>query len=303
MIPFVKMHGIGNDYVYLDAFSRPDLERHPDLPGLARRISDRHRGVGSDGLILVCRPASPAGPGGAHVRMRMFNADGSEAEMCGNGVRCVAKFAHDRLRIRTRPMLVETGRGVLPIEYETEGGALARATVDMGEPLTALDRIPVRRDALAATPRPHEFAVAAGLTGEEPWVAAFVSTGNPHAVCFDDANRALAGGGFDALDLARVGPALERHAAFPNRVNVHFVQVQSPREARVRTWERGAGATLACGTGACAVCVAGVISGRLERHVLLHLPGGDLRIRWDERSNHVFMTGPAEDVFEGAWPG
>lgn len=293
---FVKMHGIGNDYLYLDAVTDVAIEHRPDLPDLARAMSDRHRGVGSDGIILVCRPR-----GDAHVRMRMFNADGSESEMCGNGVRCVAKFAHDRLRVRDNPMRVETGRGVLAIGYETESGRLASATVDMGEPILDLPKIPVREDRVSPAPRGHEFRIEVGAK-KEAWTAAFVSMGNPHAVFFDDENPGIRLDGPDRLDLPRIGPLIERHPAFPNRVNAHFVAVRSPREADMRTWERGAGATLACGTGACAVCVAGVRTGRLERDVLLHLPGGDLRIRWDEGSHHVLMTGPAEDVCEGEWP-
>ncbi|MFM9994798.1 MAG: diaminopimelate epimerase [Phycisphaerales bacterium] len=294
---FVKMHGIGNDYVYLDAVTDDAPERRPDLPALARAMSDRHRGIGSDGLILVCRPK-----GSAHVRMRMFNADGSESEMCGNGVRCVTKFAYDRLGVRANPMLVETGRGVLSIRYETAGGRLASATVDMGEPILDLSRIPVREDRLAWKGVKNHYGLTAGEAGDDAWVGVFVSMGNPHAVFFDDENARIKLEGLDRLDLPRIGPPIEHHPAFPNRVNAHFVVPRTPREAHMRTWERGAGATLACGTGACAVCVAGVRTGRLERNVLLHLPGGDLSIRWDEPTNHVFMTGPAADVFDGEWP-
>ena len=294
---FVKMHGIGNDYVYLDAYNEPALAERADLPELARRVSDRHTGIGSDGLILVCRP-SQGGPG-AHVRMRMFNSDGSESEMCGNGVRCVAKFAHDRLGTRERPMRVETGRGVLAIDYEVEGGRLARATVDMGEPIQELERVPVRVEE-SAWHREHYVCVEAPFGA--PCIGVCVSMGNPHFVLFSDENEALFEKGIDALELGRIGPQIERHAAFPRRINVHVVTVASRGEARMRTWERGAGITMACGTGACAVLVAGVLTGRLDREALLHLPGGDLTIRWKEASNHVFMTGPATDVFEGEWP-
>ncbi len=296
---FVKMHGIGNDYVYLDAVIDPSIEGRGDLPELARRISDRHRGVGSDGLILVCRAASAE----AHVRMRMFNSDGSESEMCGNGVRCVAKFAHDRLGVKANPMLVETGAGVLPIEYETEAASLTRATVDMGEPILELARVPVDEREVAFRGVKHLYGIEVGTEKEGVWVGAFVSMGNPHAVFFDAENALLRGDGLEVLDIRRVGPRIEIHAAFPNRVNAHFVSVKSPREATMRTWERGAGATMACGTGACAVAVAGVRLGLLERRVMLHLPGGDLQIEWDAVTNHVLMTGPATDVFEGDWPG
>ncbi len=294
---FVKMHGIGNDYVYLDAVGAPALEaRFEGAAGadLVRRMSDRHRGIGSDGVILVCRARA-----GADVRMRMLNADGSESEMCGNGIRCVAKLAYDRLGIHANPMRVETGHGVLSIAYETAGGRLATATVDMGEPILEPSRVPVDASRLRPHAGAHRWTVdAAG----EPWVASFVSMGNPHAVFFHADNPGLAGAPLDRFDLRRLGPMIETHPAFPNRINAHIVAVGSAHEATMRTWERGAGLTQACGTGACAVCVAGVRTGRLARDVLLHLPGGDLRIHWSEADGHVRMTGPATEVFEGEWP-
>ena len=288
-VRFVKMHGIGNDYVYLDAVTHPELAARDDLPDLARRMSDRHTGIGSDGLILVCPPTATAD---AHVRMRMFNADGSESAMCGNGVRCVAKFAHDRLSVHASPMRIETGTRVLSIEYEVIEGRLTTATVDMGEPILELADVPVDRAGLVRVLDDGVYAEfeAAG----ERFKAVFVSMGNPHAVVFID--------DVSGLDLERLGPQIERHRAFPERINAHFAQIQSRDEAIMRTWERGSGATRACGTGACAVCVAGVRTGQLDREVLLHLPGGDLRVRWDESTNHVFMTGPATNVFEGDWP-
>lgn len=303
------MHGIGNDYVYLDGFADAALGARRDLAELARAISDRHTGVGSDGLIVVCPPTSAGGERGAQVRMRMFNRDGSESEMCGNGVRCVAKFAHDRLGIEHNPMSVETGRGVLSIGYRLdERGTLVEATVDMGEPVLELARVPVAEDRIKRGPRSHEWAVAlcgaeaerAGAPAEA--TATFVSMGNPHAVFFGDASgAALSARALEAIDLARWGPLIERHEAFPQRVNAHFVAVETRGRARMRTWERGAGATQACGTGACAVVVAGVLTGRLDRDVEVRLPGGALRVRWDESSGHVFMTGPAEVICEGTW--
>lgn len=298
---FVKMHGIRNDYVYLDAVNEPALEQR-DLAALARAVSDRHAGVGSDGLILVCAPRA-----GGDVRMRMFNADGSESEMCGNGVRCVAKFAHDRLGVRARPMRVETGRGLLSIDYRVEGGKLMAATVDMGEPILEAGRIPVQMPGIGAGERVIDAPLAkTGLTlprvaGSAEWAeacgleakATCVSMGNPHLVLFcRDVAR---------VPLEMVGPALETASVFPRRINVHFVAVHSEAEATMRTWERGAGITQACGTGASAVLVAGVLTGRLGREALLHLPGGDLRIAWDEGSGRVFKTGPATEVFEGEW--
>jgi diaminopimelate epimerase len=300
-VKFTKMHGIGNDYVYLDAVSDPAIEQRPGLPELARAISDRHTGVGSDGLILICRPAEVArgSPATPSVRMRMFNADGSESEMCGNGLRCVAKFAHDRLGINANPMLVQTGRGKLSVSYEVDpSGKLRAATVDMGEPILDPGAIPVDLGRLKGTGRAHEYGIeAAGETLN----AVFVSMGNPHAVIFTEPGPGSRSP-IDPQRLSRLGPAIERHDAFPRRTNVHFATVLSPVEVTMCTWERGAGATLACGTGACAVLVAGVIMERLNRSATLHLPGGDLRVRWDQPTNHVFMTGPATEIFDGVWP-
>jgi diaminopimelate epimerase len=280
---FTKMHGIGNDYVYVDCVRATPP---PDPAALARAVSDRHFGVGSDGLILIC-PSERA-----DARMRMFNADGSESEMCGNGIRCVAKFVHDH-GIAAKPRLtIETGRGVLTLDLEVRGGAVSRVRVNMGEPILESVRIP--------TTLPGDPPVSAPLVvGAGSLEVTCVSMGNPHAVVY-------AGDEFfatDARDLvAEVGPQLERHAAFPRRVNAHFVKVHSPSEVTVRTWERGSGVTLACGTGACAVCVAGVLTGRTGRTLLAHLPGGDLELEWSERDNCVYKTGPATEVFSGEWP-
>ena len=197
-------------------------------------------------------------------------------------------------------MRVETGRGVLSIDYATRVGKLVEATVDMGRPILTLSRVPVRKSELAFVSRVRHHD---GVCGRDfGWVATFVSMGNPHAVVFEDGSKDFTAARLRSLDLNREGPLMEWHPAFPKRINTHFVAPLSKSEGVMRTWERGAGATRACGTGACAVAVAGVLTGRFGRRVLLHLPGGDLRIRWDERSGHVFMTGPAEDVFEGEWP-
>jgi diaminopimelate epimerase len=295
-IPFTKMHGIGNDYVYVNGF-----EHAVSRPGkVARIISDRHTGIGGDGLILVLPPAKGVR---ADVRMRMFNADGSEGEMCGNGIRCVCKFAHDRGLSTRCPMRIQTGRGVLKLDYSLDRhGLVDEVTVDMGKPILALQRIPVHESRLAWKGVNHQYGV--GEVGDEDdcWSAVFVSMGNPHAVFFSDENPGLMHGFMDGgFDLAKWGPRIERHRAFPHRINAHFVQVLSRREARMRTWERGSGMTMACGTGACAVAVAGALTGRLSRDVTLHLPGGDLRIHWDKRTSHVLMTGPATEVFSGQW--
>lgn len=290
---FVKMHGLGNDYVYLDAVTVPAMESEHDLPALARAMSDRHRGIGSDGLILICRPTAP----GADVRMRMFNADGSEAQMCGNGIRCVARFARERLGVRSLPIRVQTGRGVLEIACEFDGaGRFRSATVDMGAPVLEPHLIPIDPRHVRRAVREHEHTLHDGPGGSLRWT--FVSMGNPHAVCFVEDPARLAG-------FAGIGDpsALERHPAFPQRINVHVAFVEARGRAAMRTWERGAGFTQACGTGACAVAVAGVLTGRMDRGAVLTLPGGELRVRWDSDTRHVLMTGPAEEVFEGRWLG
>ncbi len=291
---FVKMHGIGNDYVYVNAFE----EIVDDPAAMARLVSPRNTGVGSDGLILVCPPTSSD----ADVRMRMFNADGSESEMCGNGIRCVAKFAVDRGISRRNPIRVETGRGTLAIEWKVGiDGKVNLATVDMGAPILEAERIPARLPGVAPSARivAHPIDRTTLAAGDGAWIEASgcaasitcVSMGNPHVVlfCKDVA----------AVPLERVGPALERHPWFPKRINVHFVTVEQPDEVTMRTWERGSGITLACGTGASAVCVAGVLTGATARDILAHLPGGDLRLVWPSDHESVRMTGPATEVYGG----
>lgn len=281
---FTKMHGLGNDYVYVNGFD----ESVSDPAHLAQIISDRHTGIGSDGLILIL-PSDKA-----DVRMRMFNADGSESEMCGNGVRCLAKYAFDHGLTRNNPMRVETGRGVLALALEVAGGKVRQVTVDMGEPILPLASIPVNPEQVTRGQREHEYRLVLPKTGEI-LETAFVSVGNPHAIIFTpDAS---------AIDLTVLGPAVENHSAFPRRINAHWVQVHSPSEITMRTWERGSGITLACGTGASAVCVAGVLTGRTGRKILAHLPGGDLTLEWRESDNHIYMTGPATEVFSGEWSG
>ena len=281
------MHGLGNDYVYVNGFE----ERVDDPAALAPRIADRHTGVGGDGLILILPPEDS---GAADVRMRMFNADGSEAEMCGNGVRCVAKYARDHGLSDERPMRVQTGAGVLSIDYTTDAdGRLALATVDMGEPILEAGKIPVAIPDVAADAQVVNHPFRGGVDLADDRMTA-VSMGNPHAVFYCDH--------FEGLGLATIGPKIEKHPWFPHRVNVHFARVHSPGEATMRTWERGSGATQACGTGACAVCVAGVLTGRTDRKLLAHLPGGDLELEWRKADNHVYMTGPATEVFSGDWP-
>ncbi|MCL4211268.1 MAG: diaminopimelate epimerase [Phycisphaeraceae bacterium] len=298
---FVKMHGAANDYIYVDGFAQQREMAAYDLPALSREISHRHTGIGADGLIVIM---PPDGGVDAHVRMRMFNADGSESEMCGNGIRCVAKFAHDRGLTKAKPIRVQTGAGVLSIDFTTDASdRVIAATVDMGEPILEPSRVPVDvRGASKVVNHSSDGLWSWSIDGGDAWVRTCgldprmttVSMGNPHVVFYcDDAA---------AVPLASIGPVIEHATVFPRRVNVHFVQVHTPAEVTMRTWERGSGITQACGTGACAVCVAGVLTGRTDRELLAHLPGGDLRLRWDEGSNHVFKTGPAVTVFEGVWP-
>lgn len=295
MIRFTKMHGIGNDYVYVNCFE----ERVDDPAALAPKIANRHFGVGGDGLILLLPPEQGVD---AHVRMRMFNADGSESEMCGNGIRCVCKLAHDRGVCSANPMRIQTGAGVLELAYTLDkSGKVEMVTVDMGVPALSLSDIGVNEDCLAW------FNAATHGGGIEVdgvcWTGTFVSMGNPHVVIFAEENPELMRDTLARVDVAKWGPLIEHHPAFPSRINVHFVQLQTPREVTMRTWERGSGITLACGTGASAVCVAGVLTGRTNREIVAHLPGGDLTLRWDESANHVFKTGPAVEVFTGVWRG
>ncbi|MBL8825918.1 MAG: diaminopimelate epimerase [Planctomycetaceae bacterium] len=285
---FTKMHGAGNDYVYIDAFREPLAT---DASQLAPAISDRHFGVGGDGLVVIA-PSERA-----DARMRMYNADGTESEMCGNAVRCVAKYVYDHGLARKPQLTIETGRGVLSLDLEVRDNRVQRVTVDMAEPILAADKIPttLTGDKVVDVPvqglldlQDDGWVQAAGL---DPRMTC-VSMGNPHAVlyCADVAK----------VPLERIGKTLEHAAVFPRRMNIHFVQIQMLEEVSMRTWERGSGITLACGTGASAVCVAGVLSGRSGRRILAHLPGGDLELHWAE-NGHVYMTGPAVEVFSGEW--
>lgn len=275
---FTKMHGAGNDYVYVNCFE----EALPaDIASLAMAVSDRHKGIGSDGLILIC-PSEKA-----DARMRMFNADGSESEMCGNGVRCVAKYVYDHGIARQKTLKIETGAGVLHLDLELAGGRVSQVRVNMGKPILNSAEIP--------TLLPGDPPVDADLDlGDQSLKVTCVSMGNPHCITFvDELNDRWVHG---------IGPKVEVHPMFPNRVNAEFIEVVSPTELKMRVWERGSGETQACGTGACASAVAGVLTGRSERDVLIHLPGGDLRLEWAD-SDEVFMTGPAVEVYQGVWTG
>ena len=273
---FTKMHGLGNDYIFIDGFA----ERVANPARLARRMSDRHFGVGGDGLILIL-PSKRA-----DLRMRMFNADGSEAEMCGNGIRCLAKYAYEHGLARKRVITVESKAGVHALENTVIFGKWRKVRVDMGRPGLDRRQIPMRGRAGRVVGEP--LAVD-GVTYE----ITALSMGNPHCVIFVDE--------VDKFPVAEVGPKIESHRRFPQRTNTEFVQVLSRGEVSMRTWERGAGETLACGTGASAVCVAGALTGKTERAVNVNLLGGCLELEWAE-DDHVYMTGPAEEVFTGEWP-
>lgn len=275
---FTKMQGCGNDYIYVDCFTQK-LPRDP--AALSRAVSDRHFGIGGDGLILICRSET------ADARMRMYNADGSEAEMCGNGVRCVAKYVYDHGLVPKQTLTIETGRGVLTLELEVQGGKVRQVRVDMGEPILEAARIPTT---LAGTP-PVNVPLA---TPDGTLAVTCASMGNPHCITFVDQIT-------DAMVLG-TGPQVEKLAAFPRRTNVEFVRVNRADDVTMRVWERGSGETLACGTGACAVAVAGVLTGKTGRKITAHLPGGDLHLHWSESDNHVYMSGPAVEVFSGEWP-
>lgn len=272
---FAKMHGAGNDYVYVNGFE----ETVTDPQTLAIAVSNRQFGIGSDGLILILPSLA------ADVRMRMFNADGSEAEMCGNGIRCVAKYAYDHGLVHDKNIRVETAAGIKPLQLFTNCDNLVdKVKVNMGAPLLARQEIPMTG---SADPQ----VVAESLTVlDRTFEVTCVSMGNPHCVIFVD--------DVDQFPVEQYGPAIENHPLFPRRINVEFVEIISPNEVRQRTWERGAGETLACGTGASAVTVAGVLTGRTGRHQLNHLRGGDLEMEWAE-DGCIYMTGPAVQVFEG----
>ncbi len=280
-LAFTKMHGCGNDYVYVVA----DRVRPADPGALARRLSDRRFGIGADGLIMLCPSTS------VDVRMEMYNADGSRGEMCGNGIRCVARLHYELSGGRKNPIVVDTDCGPKSIAMKLEGGRTVGATVDMGAPILEGREIPVDHDG-----RIIDFPLEVG--GREYRVTA-VSMGNPHCVVFveDDSVFSL-----DVWEFARLGRQFEHHPFFPRRVNTEFILPLARNRLKMRVWERGSGETLACGTGACAAQVAAVLTGRADRSATVELRGGNLEIEWRERgpeAGHVFMTGEAVEVFTG----
>ena len=273
---FTKMHGLGNDYVYVNGFA----EQVDDPVALARAVSDRHFGIGGDGLILIL-PSDKA-----DCRMRMFNADGSEAQMCGNGIRCVAKYVYDHDIARRTTLNVETLAGVIDLDLFVAGGVVERVCVKMGEPRLQREQIPMRG-------APGEVINEPLLVNGETFDVTAVSMGNPHCVVFVDA--------VGSFDVAHWGPLFEHHDAFPERVNTEFIQVDDRESFSMRVWERGSGETLACGTGAAAAAVACHLTGRTGRRVTGHLLGGPLELEWQASDNQVLMTGPAVEVFSGEW--
>jgi diaminopimelate epimerase len=282
LVRFTKMEGLGNDYIYVNNLVEQISE--DSFPALSIAVSERHFGIGADGLIVIL----PATVPGHDFRFRMFNADGSESEMCGNGIRCFARYCFDRGLTTKRTFKVQTLAGTIVPEIRLDAsGAVEGVRVDMGEPRLSRAQIPM---AGPDTDRvvDEEFSV----DGRNYRITC-VSMGNPHVMIYVD--------DVDAVDLEQIGPKIEHHPLFPRRINAHFVQVIGRRELKMRTWERGSGITLACGTGASAVLVATNLLGLSDREALIHLPGGDLQIEWDLATNHVFKTGPAAYVCDGTF--
>lgn len=271
---FTKMHGIGNDYVYVNGFE----ETVKNKSEAAKFVSDRHFGIGSDGLIFI-NPSKVA-----DFEMEMYNSDGSRAEMCGNGIRCVGKYVYDSGMTDKTEISVDTLAGVKYLTLNVKDGKVCEVTVDMGEPELTPEKIPVISDS--------ERVISEDITvdGKNYQITA-VSMGNPHAVVFYD--------GIKDMEIEKIGPKFECHERFPRRTNTEFVEVKDREHVSMRVWERGAGETLACGTGACAVTVACILNGLTESKVRVTLLGGDLSVEWNRENNRVYMTGPAETVFTG----
>lgn len=276
MIKFTKMEGLGNDYVYVDCTKMEEDEIN-NISKLAQRISDRHFGIGSDGLILICTSKV------ADFRMRMFNSDGTEAQMCGNGIRCVAKYVYDNGLTNSKNINIETLAGIKKIDLTVEDGKVTLATVNMGKPILEPEKIPV-----LSQENPVQNLKIKAVDKEFTFTC--VSMGNPHAITVIE--------DVDNFDIEKYGPILEKDEHFPQRANIEFIQVIDRTHIKMRVWERGAGETLACGTGACAVCVAGTLNNLIEKNkeIEIQLLGGNLKILWDD---FVYMTGPAKTVFKG----
>jgi diaminopimelate epimerase len=271
---FTKMHGIGNDYIYVNCLN----QSVNDPSGVARFVSDRHFGIGSDGLVLILPSET------ADFRMRMLNSDGSESEMCGNAIRCVGKYVYDNGLTAKKTVNIETLAGIKVLELTVENDKVTMVKVDMGEPILNPKDIPVISEK-------DRFISEPVTVDDKTFNVTCVSMGNPHAVSYIDS--------VSSFPLEVIGPKMETHRLFPRKVNAEFVEVIDRTTLKMRVWERGAGETLACGTGACAVLVASVLNGLCERKATIKLLGGDLFIEWNEKDNHVYMTGPATKVFDG----
>ena len=271
---FTKMHGLGNDYVYVNCFE----EKIDNPPAVARFVSDRHFGIGSDGLIMI-NPSKTA-----DFEMEMYNADGSRGEMCGNGIRCVAKYVYDYGLTDKTQISVETLGGIKYLDLTVEDGKVSLVKVDMGKPELEADLIPITSEREQVIDEPIE------VDGKEYHMTG-VSMGNPHAVIYVDDVK--------GLDLEKIGPKFENHERFPKRINTEFVHCIDRQTVEMRVWERGSGETLACGTGACAVAVSSILNNLTDTQVTVKLLGGDLQIEWDKEKDRVFMTGPAKVVFDG----
>ena len=274
MIKFTKMHGLGNDYVYIDAIN----QKIENESSLAKFVSNRHFGIGSDGLILICNSEI------ADFKMRMFNSDGSEAEMCGNGIRCVGKFVYDKGLTNKTTVKIETLAGIKTLILNTKDEKVETARVDMGEPILEAEKIPV-----ISTEKPVKNLELEAENKKFKFTC--VSMGNPHAITIVENTK--------EFDVEKYGKVLEIDKAFPKKANIEFAQIIDRQNINMRVWERGAGETLACGTGACATAVACNLNGLTDRKVNIELLGGTLNIEWNETDNHVYMTGPAVTVFDG----
>lgn len=273
---FTKMHGCGNDYIYINGFSE-DVKNPEEL---AVQMSDRHFGAGGDGIVLILPSKT------SDFRMRMFNADGSEAEMCGNAIRCVGKYVYDNRLTDKKILTIETLAGIKVLDMKVNDNSVDLVTVDMGEPILTPELIPVvaSENPVMKLKIPSE---------DQTFEMTCVSMGNPHAITFVDNTK--------DFEVEKYGRPIELNQLFPKKTNVEFTQVINRNEINMRVWERGSGETLACGTGACATLVACVLNDLTDREATLHLLGGDLHIKWDEETNHIFMTGPATVVFKGVW--
>ena len=274
MLKFTKMQGLGNDYVYIDATN----QKIKDASSLTKIISNRNWGIGSDGLILIDKSNV------ADFKMKMFNPDGSESEMCGNGIRCVGKFVYDKGLTNKTQVTIETLAGIKKLELNIKNGKAETITVDMGEPVLEADKIPVVSNEMPV----KDLKIKAI---DKEFFATCVSMGNPHAVIMVE--------NVEEFNVDKYGKEIEKYEKFPNKTNVEFIKVEDRQHIKMRVWERGTGETLACGTGACSSIVAGVLNDMVDRNAKVELLGGELQIEWRKEDNHVYMTGPAVTVFEG----